>query len=114
MLLQHGTLLLSVDRAKMSRYLRISPVKRQNTIAMRADDGITAMDEWIEPHNADGSFIEGLNSAMAGAFARRFALQFQPGSLTDKEETLAAELERAIFLQDAWNEKRKNQLDADR
>lgn len=113
-LLQHGTLLLSIDRGKLSRYLKISPVKKHTIETAETDAGITAMDEWIGENTAEDSFIERLNNAMVEAFARRFDLRLLHGDPSGEEETMAAELERTIFLRESWNDKRKIQLDANR
>jgi lipoate---protein ligase len=106
-LLQHGTLLLSVDYDRMFRYLTVPAAKSSGRDYASARQAITALDQWIREDVSDPGFLGDLTGRMSEAFAESFGVVMSPGALTETEEERAARIEADLFLNDAWNDKRK-------
>jgi lipoate-protein ligase A len=105
-LLQHGTVLLSLDRSRMFRYLKVSAAKATGRVLDEASRGVTAVDEMTNfagDEQAVGTFIE----TMAASFADAFDVRFEREELSESEIREAAEIERSVFLNGDWNDKRK-------
>jgi len=106
-LLQHGTVLLSIDREKMFRYLKVSVTKTSGKTYSEAGSGITAMDELAEINAFDEKFIEKFCLLIADAYGSIFNVKFNNCALSDDEVLLSQDIERSIFLNEHWNDKRK-------
>ncbi|MBN1534953.1 MAG: lipoate--protein ligase family protein [Spirochaetes bacterium] len=106
-LLQHGTLLLSVDYDRMFRYLAVPAVKSSGRNHASPRQAITALDQWISDDVSDRSFLDELTGRMADAYAESLGVVMSPGGLTAREEEQSLSIEEELFLNGHWNDKRK-------
>ncbi|MDT8903117.1 biotin/lipoate A/B protein ligase family protein [Anaeroselena agilis] len=98
-ILQHGSLLLRFDAAKVAAILRLpSPEARAATAAMLAgraiglEEALGRLPAWTE-----------LTDALTAGFAAALADEFVPGGLTAGERAVAATLAAEKYGCDSWN-----------
>lgn len=90
--LQHGTLPLHGDIARITKYLRSRP--DADRVRSRATTVESAIGQIL-------SFDQAADS-MARGFAAALNLDLQPGALTDQERRWAEELRREKYASDEW------------
>jgi lipoate-protein ligase A len=97
--LQHGTLLLSVDLERMFALLRVPWAKTCSEVVGVAKRKITSVKEEL------GHVVsaETANNALSVGFKNAFGIQLTEGELTPFERELAEELCREKYATDDWN-----------
>ena len=88
-LLQHGSILLSIDRAQWQAR------------AGGPMDAATALDQWGVPVAA-GADVERIVAALCAGFAAETGAQLAQGELTAPERERVAHLERAKYASQSW------------
>lgn len=97
--LQHGTLLLSVDLERMFTVLRVPWAKTCMEVVGVAKNKITSVKEEL----GHAVSAETANSALSVGFKNAFGIQLTEGELTPFERELAEELCREKYATDDWN-----------
>ncbi|HEY1016021.1 MAG TPA: lipoate--protein ligase family protein [Herpetosiphonaceae bacterium] len=95
--LQHGTLLLSADAARLHRLLRLPPDLSSDALAAR----MVALDELLPAPSWDDAV-----AALIAGFEQSWGLAFAPGEPTAAEWALAAELREQRYANPAWTARR--------
>lgn len=95
--LQHGTLLLSADAARLHRLLRLPPELPADALAAR----MAALDELIPAPSWQAAV-----AALVAGFERSWGLAFEQGEPTAAEWALAAELREQRYANPAWTARR--------
>lgn len=106
-LLQHGTLLLDVDRRRMFRYLKVAGEK---TSGNDPAERIASMRDLVGDKAAGEGFRGEIIRAIAQAFQSELNIELREGPLSDKEMETALALESRIFANPDWNGKRIPEL----
>jgi lipoate-protein ligase A len=96
--LQHGTLLLSVDIKKMFTYLIVSKEKMSDKIYKQASQRVTSMEKEIG-HSVD---IDDLAEHMVSGFARIFGLRFLENAFSPNEIHNIQKIENQKYRSNAW------------
>ena len=91
--LQHGTLILDLDRDKMYGALRTDPDKKTR---------VTSLAEAME----GGVHLAAVKEALVAGFGEVLGSEFRRGSLTETERARIDELVREKYGNDDWNLKR--------
>jgi lipoate-protein ligase A len=97
--LQHGTLLLSVDLERMFTVLRVPWAKTCMEVVGVAKNKITSVKEEL----GHAVSAETANNALSVGFKNAFGIQLTEGELTPFERELAEELCREKYATDDWN-----------
>ena len=97
--LQHGTLLLSVDLERMFTVLRVPWAKTCMEVVGVAKNKITSVKEEL----GHAVSAETANNALSVGFKNAFGIQLTDGELTPFERELAEELCREKYATDDWN-----------
>jgi lipoate-protein ligase A len=97
--LQHGTLLLSVDLERMFTVLRVPWAKTCMEVVGVAKNKITSMKEEL----GHAVLAETAINALSVGFKNAFGIQLTDGELTSFELELAEELCREKYATDDWN-----------
>jgi len=100
--LVHGTILLEVDRERMSGALRVPREKLAEKGLETPGQRVTSLQEILGRVPALGK----VKSAMAEGFEERFGLEAKRGELTEFERGLTDELLSQKYGTDEWNLKR--------
>ncbi|MEM2142645.1 MAG: biotin/lipoate A/B protein ligase family protein [Candidatus Thorarchaeota archaeon] len=98
-LLQHGTILISVDVVTMFSVLKVRPEKITDKVIADVKQRVTSLNEVL---GRDVGFEETAD-ALRDGFASALSLRLVPGTLSDAEKELAARLVREKYSTDAWN-----------
>ncbi len=101
-LLQHGTLLLDINRRNMSRYLRVA---REKTLENSL--GLTCMKEFLGDAAVEESYVRHLSEILVAAYQDAWRIDVEYGSFLPEEIETARLLEREQFASPEWNEKRR-------
>jgi lipoate-protein ligase A len=99
--LQHGTLLMDVDVEEMFSLLRVPSEKVRDKMIKSVKDRVTS----LKSEGVDADFRR-VADALARGFAEAMNLKLVEGTLTEKEMSLARELEVEKYGNDAWNFRR--------
>ncbi len=96
--LQHGSLLLEVDRERISQVLRFPRLKEYSIRAGRLLAGATSL------HEVVGRVVsfEEASSAMVTGFQDALGIELRPGCLTPEENRLARGLRQMKYSNPAW------------
>ncbi|TAL30704.1 MAG: lipoate--protein ligase family protein [Spirochaetes bacterium] len=105
-LLQHGTLLLDLDAARMFRYLKIAPEKLAGKEPAGAASRVTSLREMIGPRAGGEAFIGEMNAAIIGSFRDKCSIEFSESVLSPAEEEDARGARERLFENPAWNRDR--------
>lgn len=101
-LLQHGSLLFSIDARRVFTVLRPPQGATREQVAAWLEARVTCLQELL---GRRVSFSE-VATALASAFAKGFEIQLIPGQLTAFEQDLASELRASKYASAEWNLKR--------
>ncbi len=105
-LLQHGTILLSLDTEKMFRYLKMAGEKMSG----RKDDApasrVVSLSDFLGGKVLTESFQADFEERIQESFALMYDVDFTRTDLTHEEKEKAAEIEKAVFANPAWNRDR--------
>lgn len=104
--LQHGTVLLSVNLERMFTLLRVPWAKTCTEVVNVAKRKITSVEEELG-HEISAETVQ---NALSVGFKNAFCIQTIEGELTPFERELAEKLCRKKYASDAWNFNRKNVL----
>jgi len=97
--LQHGTTLLDLDVEVMFSILKVPQEKISDKMIADVKERVTSVRELV---GRDVSMDE-LREALALGFSEALNLELVPGSLTEEETTLAANLVHEKYGTDEWN-----------
>lgn len=100
--LQHGTLLTSVDVSEMFSLLKVPDEKLRSKLIQAASERVVGLDQLID----DGNNFEKVVEALEKGFAEALGVELEPGELTDSEKEMAKKLEREKYSRKEWNGKR--------
>jgi lipoate-protein ligase A len=100
MVLQHGTLPLSGDITRIFDVLALDEAEKPELRRQLVERATT-----LEAELGEAISFERAAEAMAQGFAQMLNLKLEPGSLTDQETTLVAQLRTDTYLSDAWNKR---------
>lgn len=106
-LLQHGTILISIDRIKMFSFLKVPSVK---TLERGFDDPgqrVIALDEIIGDAAISPGFILKLSESIRNGFSSACSIDFSQWDITSREIEDARILEQQYFRNEAYIFKRK-------
>jgi len=101
-ILQHGTILLDLNMDRMRRYLKTG--KRKDGVQPRA---VTCLNDHIKTDGTGEKFTGKLSLDISAAFGRCWQVGLVPGTFSVPEKTEALRIEKEIFLNPDWNEKRE-------
>ncbi len=105
-ILQHGTVLIDADRARMSAYLRADPEKSRERDAAEPAERVIPLRDLIGDRALAPETYSTLCDAIIGSFAGTFGRAIEPSSPTGPESQRAAALARDLFGDDDWNARR--------
>jgi lipoate-protein ligase A len=97
--LQHGTLLLSVDLPKMFSLLRVPWARTCTEVVNIAEKKITSVNHELQRETS----IEEVNVALVQGFQEALGIKFEEGSLSPYEQELSAKLRKGKYATDEWN-----------
>ncbi len=97
-ILQHGSLLLSADVARLYAVLNLDAAISSTSLAER----MIALDEAAEQHID----FDTCASALVAGFCTTWHIRFTPGELTSAEATLAQTLRTERYANHAWTQRR--------
>jgi lipoate---protein ligase len=104
--LQHGTLLLSVDLEKMFRLLRVPWAKTTLQVVNVARKKITSLREELGKETE----VEEVNGALIKGFEQALHIQLEDGELSSFENELSRRLQREKYSRNDWNNFGKSKL----
>jgi len=99
-LLQHGTILLKTDVAKMFQILKVPNEKIRDKLVADVRERVTSLEQVLGRKVTEAEVIEALESGFRAAFPE---LTFVAGNLSSEEEQLAPKLAREKYESTAWN-----------
>jgi lipoate-protein ligase A len=102
MILQHGTILISVDPEKMFTLLKVPSEKTRKKLISTAKERVTSINDVLP----DPVSFEDVVSALADGFERSLGLEFKRSELNDSELTKASEVAREKYGAEDWNHMR--------
>ncbi len=96
-LLQHGTILVATDTAKMFSYLTVDPKKR-------VQDGkpVITLKEILIDEYLD-TIYQRLVESVVDSFREIYGVTFESSDITQQEKDVAVELQKHYFANDQWN-----------
>ncbi len=98
-ILQHGSLLLQVDAARMFDLLRLPSDAMRCRLAAEFREQVIALGEALDRAVS----FEAAAEAVAAGFTSAFDIELVPGTLSAEEEGLAVRLRAGRYGTDAWN-----------
>ena len=101
-LLQHGTLILNLDREKMFSYLRVSSDKLEKQGIEVPQERVTSLSEATGRTYSRDAVVE----ALRFGFEEEFGVSIIPGELTEHEKSEIERLIREKYGNDEWNYRR--------
>jgi lipoate-protein ligase A len=102
--LQHGTLLLSVDLPKMFSLLRVPWARTCMEVVSVAEKRITSVNHELQRETS----IEEMNGALVQGFKEALGIRFEEGRLSHYEQELSAKLRKEKYATAEWNLEGKN------
>lgn len=102
--LQHGTLLLSVDLHEMFTLLRVPWAKTCMEVVSVAENRITSIKQELQREAS----VEDVNGALVQGFKEAWGIRFEEGSLSPCEQEFSAKLRKAKYATAEWNLEGKN------
>lgn len=103
-ILQHGTILLSVDIEKMFSLLKVSDEKLKGKMIANAKEGVTSIKNELQKFNLD---LEYLEKVFRQGFAQFLKVDFNEAVLSKEEKEIAQELQKDKYLSKEWNYNQK-------
>ncbi|MCU0847996.1 MAG: lipoate--protein ligase family protein [Spirochaetes bacterium] len=104
---QHGTLLLSVDKPRMFSLLKISREKISDKGVSDASERITSIEEQLGPDALSYGFISEFSNLLIDKLGSIFEVEFDYVGLNSDETDFAKKIEKDLFKNAEWNDKRK-------
>ena len=101
-LLQHGTMILELDRERMFSYLRINREKLEKQGVNRPQDRVTSLYEATGRRFSRGEVV----TALVKGFEDEFGVEIAAGELTEWERNEIGRLIEEKYGNDDWNYKR--------
>lgn len=108
--LQHGTILLDIDREKAFRCLTVPADKVERKGLSDPRQRVTCLREHLGERVLDLSFAGEFIGAVIGAFHSGPGIHPAPSRLSDRECADAKKIETGIFACEAWNHHRHGEL----
>lgn len=102
-ILQHGTILLSVDVDKMFELLKVPDEKLKGKLIADVKQRVTGLSDILK---RDVSFDQALAALEKGFFIEFNDCEFVHGELSESEKSLAEKLKNGKYEADVWNRKR--------
>jgi lipoate-protein ligase A len=103
-ILQHGTILLSVNLEKMFSLLKISDEKLKGKLIASAKEGVTSIKNELQDKDLN---IKDLKKVFRQGFAESLGLEFEEAALSKEEKKIANELYRDKYLSKDWSYNQK-------
>ncbi|MCF7794973.1 lipoate--protein ligase family protein [Patescibacteria group bacterium] len=103
-ILQHGTILLSVNVEKMFSLLKVSNEKLKGKMIASVKEGVTSIKNELSSSDLDMKYLE---KVFRQGFSKTLNVDFEEDVLSEKEKDIAQELERDKYLSVDWNYKQK-------
>lgn len=103
-ILQHGTILLSVDVEKMFSLLKISDEKLKGKLISSAKEGITSIKDELGDSDLD---LKHLEKVFKKGFSQSLKVSFNEGVLSKEEKEIAQELYENKYLSKEWTNRQK-------
>ncbi|MEW6242718.1 MAG: biotin/lipoate A/B protein ligase family protein [Bacillota bacterium] len=101
-ILQHGSILLSFDAERLLDALGVRPGTRRDRLREILGKNVGSLNELAD----SGLSCEAVTDAMIFGFRKRFATDLEYGALSDAEIERARELERSVYRNPEWNERK--------
>jgi len=98
--LQHGTIIIDVDIDKMFSILKVPDEKMRDKMITTVKERVTSLSNELTEYD-----ISALRKNIVRGFESSLKTEFEPGSLSNREEALAQEL-RLRFASTEWNRMR--------
>jgi lipoate-protein ligase A len=108
-LLQHGTIILDIDREKVFSCLTVPAAKSQAHQVADPGSRVVSLKEALNDQAMDNDFVGQLRRSIAGNFALSFGYEFNESGFTADEIDTAASVVRDLFDNPQWNLDRKAQ-----
>ena len=99
-ILQHGTILLSVDVDKMFSVLKVSSEKIKDKLVSQARDSVSSVSNELNTSKLDYNY---LNKVFANSFSKALKIVLFSGALSDREKEISKELYQNKYLSQDWN-----------
>ncbi|MFP4514683.1 MAG: biotin/lipoate A/B protein ligase family protein [Parcubacteria group bacterium] len=103
-ILQHGTILLSVDVEKMFSILKVSNEKMKGKLIANVKEAVTSIKSELQSPSLDLRYLE---KVFKQGFAQSLNVDFDEAVLSKEEKEIAQELERDKYLSKEWNYNQK-------
>jgi len=101
-ILQHGTVLMDTDVAKMFSILKVPSEKLKDKLISDVKERVTSIKQVL---SKDVRF-EDVCSALAGGFERSLDIELALSELSETEMSLASEIKRDRYSNSDWNHRR--------
>ena len=108
--LQHGTILLDIDRDKAFRCLTVPADKVERKGLSDPRQRVTCLREHLGERVLDFSFEGEFIQAVTGSFRDCAGIHPAPSRLSDRECASAKKIEAAVFAAEEWNLHRHGEL----
>jgi len=109
-LLQHGTILLSMNKEKAFSCLKVPLKKIADKGIIDPSSRITTMRDMLGDKVADIDFIASFRNRIAQEFADCFSAELAEGSFSEEEQSFAELAEKNLFGTEEWNRDRKTEF----
>ncbi|HKK54168.1 MAG TPA: biotin/lipoate A/B protein ligase family protein [Patescibacteria group bacterium] len=103
-ILQHGTILLSVDVEKMFSLLKVSNEKLKGKLIAGVKEGVTSIKNELVSSDIDLKYLE---KVFRQGFAQSLKVDFNEAVLSKEEKEIAQELQKDKYLSKEWNYNQK-------
>jgi lipoate---protein ligase len=97
--LQHGTILLSVDVKKMFSLLKVPDEKIKDKLIKTVEERVSSLEQELKQK----PLVEEVIKALSQGFAENFKVEFSQEDLSAKEKVMAEKLKQEKYLNNSWN-----------
>lgn len=98
-ILQHGTILISVDVKKMFSLLKISKEKSKGKLIANVKERVTSLSNELNSRQLDLNYLQDI---FTQGFAKALKANFKEDKLTKEEEKIAKDLYKNKYLSSNW------------
>ncbi|MEE9223579.1 MAG: biotin/lipoate A/B protein ligase family protein [Thermoplasmata archaeon] len=101
-ILQHGTILISIDLERMFTLLKVPSEKTRKKLIDSAKERVTSINDILTSHVS----FEDVVSALAGGFERSLGVEFERSELSEDELSMADKVASEKYGAEDWNHMR--------
>jgi lipoate-protein ligase A len=109
-LLQHGTILLSMDKDKAFSCLKVPQKKIADKGIIDPSSRITTLSDMLGNIVFDNEFIASFRNNIAQEFCHSLSAELIEGNFSNDERACAKEMEEKLFGTEEWNKNRRTEF----